>query len=241
MGLKLARVLQTQGFGTRRRCIERVRAGEVSVNGQVCIDPEAVFEPTDLHLHIDGETWLYREKAYLALYKPAGYECSHQPIHHPSVFTLLPAPLLQRGVQCVGRLDQDTTGLLLLTDDGAFIHRATSPARNIGKVYAVTCKHPVDEAQLAALVQGVQLRDEAEPIAALACVRVSPRDLQMTIAEGKYHQVKRMLAAAGNRVETLHRVAIGGYTLPPDLLPGFWRWLTPDDLAQLEGQAHGNP
>lgn len=239
MKVKLSRILQTQGFGTRRTCIERIIAGEVSVNGEPCTKPDALFDTADLRFSLDGQTWQYREKVYLALHKPPGYECSHQPIHHPSVFSLLPEPLRQRGVQCVGRLDQDTTGLLLFSDDGGFIHRATSPNKHIGKVYQVSCKHPVDESQIAALMSGVQLRDEATPTAASACIKIAPQRLQLTIAEGKYHQVKRMVAAAGNRVESLHRVAIGGYTMPPDLLPGAWRWLTADDLASLEGQVHG--
>lgn len=239
MKLKLARILQTQGFGTRRTCIERIIAGEVSVNGEPCTQPDAFFDTADLQFSLDGQVWQYREKVYLALHKPPGYECSHQPLHHPSVFGLLPEALRQRGVQCVGRLDQDTTGLLLFSDDGGFIHRATSPNKHIGKVYLVNCKHPIDERQIAALTQGVQLRDEATPSAALACVKIAPQRLQLTIAEGKYHQVKRMVAAAGNRVESLHRVAVGGYTMPPDLLPGTWRWLTADDLVLLEGQAHG--
>jgi 16S rRNA pseudouridine516 synthase len=135
----------------------------------------------------------------------------------------------------VGRLDQDTTGLLLFSDDGDLIHRATSPKKNIGKVYEVTCKHPVDDGLIAALATGVQLHDEPAPVAALACVRLSTRGLRLTLAEGKYHQVKRMIAAAGNRVEALHRVAMGGYTLPQDLPSGAWRWLTQADLMQLEG------
>lgn len=239
MKVKLSRILQTQGFGTRRTCIERVIAGEVSVNGEPCTKPDTLFDTADLQFSLDGQTWLYREKIYLALHKPPGYECSHQPIHHPSVFSLLPEPLRQRGVQCVGRLDQDTTGLLLFSDDGGFIHRATSPNKHIGKVYQVRCKHPVDESQIDALMAGVQLRDEATPTVALACIKIAPQSLQLTIAEGKYHQVKRMVAAAGNRVESLHRVAVGGYTMPADLLPGTWRWLTDEDLALLEGQAHG--
>lgn len=241
MRLKLSRILQTQGLGTRRACIDQVQSGEVSVNGQACRDPAAMFDTTNLQFHIGESAWQYHEKVYLALHKPPGYECSHQPIHHPSVFSLLPAYLLQRGVQCVGRLDQETTGLLLFSDDGGFIHRATSPTQHVSKVYQVTCKHPVDEAQLAALIQGVQLRDESGLTAALACVKISPQVLQMTIAEGKYHQVKRMLGAAGNRVETLHRVAIGGYKLPPDLLPRAWSWITPDELILLERRENGHP
>lgn len=221
-------------MGTRRSCVARIKAGEVSVNGTLCLNPDAQFDSRNLQFSLGGETWLYREKVYLALHKPTGYECSHQPMHHPSVFSLLPAPLRERGVQCVGRLDQDTTGLLLMTDDGGFIHRATSPNRHIGKVYVVKCKHPVDDAQIAQLLAGVTLRDAPEPVAALACTRIATDTVQMTIAEGKYHQVKRMLAAVGNRVISLHRVAIGNYELPGDLLPGAWRWMSEDDVKRVE-------
>lgn len=232
----LSRLLQSQGFGSRRECRAQVLSGQVSINGQPNDNPDADISIDDtLQLTVKGETLPYRAKAYLVLHKPAGYECSRQPLHHPSVFSLLPAPLIQRGVQCVGRLDQDTTGLLLFSDDGDFIHRTTSPKKTICKVYEVTCKHPVDDGLIAALATGVQLHDEPAPIAALACVRLSACRLQLTIAEGKYHQVKRMIAAAGNRVEALHRVAMGSYILPQDLPSGTWRWLTEADLMQLEG------
>jgi 16S rRNA pseudouridine516 synthase len=141
-----------------------------------------------------------------------------------------------RGVQCVGRLDQDTTGLLLLTDDGDFIHRVTSPRKHYDKVYAVTCKHAIDAALLDALRSGVVLHDAPEPVAALAAVQISEQVLHLTLAEGKYHQVKRMVAAAGNRVEALHRIAVGGYTLPDALAPGAWRWLDADGLARIEAR-----
>jgi 16S rRNA pseudouridine516 synthase len=233
--VKLFRALQSQGFGTRRECIARVRHGEVEVNGVVCDDPEAEVDPAGLLLTLDGTTWPYRDKAYLLLNKPAGYECSRQPIHNPSVFSLLPAPLLQRGVQCVGRLDQDTTGLLLFSDDGAFIHRMISPKKGVPKLYRVNCRHPLSEDMLHALRSGVQLHDEPAPIVALACEQVSSHELLLTLGEGKYHQVKRMIAAAGNRVEALHREAIGGLRLPTDLPAGEWRWLDETDLRKLEG------
>lgn len=233
--MKLFRALQSQGFGTRRACIARVRAGAVEVNGTVVDDPEAEVDPAGLLLTLDGVSWPYREKAYLSMHKPAGYECSRQPLHHPSVFSLLPAPLLQRGVQCVGRLDQDTAGLLLFSDDGEFIHRLTSPKKGIAKEYRVTCRHPVSAAMLAALREGVKLRDEPSPVAALACEQLSSHELSLSLAEGKYHQVKRMVAAAGNRVEALRREAIGGLRLPPDLPAGAWRWLDEADVARLQG------
>jgi 16S rRNA pseudouridine516 synthase len=232
--MKLYRALQSQGFGSRKGCIALARAGAVEVNGALCDDPEAEVDPVGLELTVDGVTWPYREKAYVLMHKPAGYECSHHPSHHPSVFALLPPPLLQRGVQCVGRLDQDTTGLLLFTDDGQFIHRMISPKKGVAKVYLAVCADPVTDAMLAALRSGVQLNDEPAPIAALACERLDASTLRLALAEGKYHQVKRMIAATGNRVDSLHREAMGDYALPADLSPGSWRWLEEEDLKQLE-------
>ena len=230
----LARALQSQGLGSRKGCVLLVRSGVVAVNGVVCDDPEAEVDPDGLELTVNGVTWPYHQKAYVLMHKPAGYECSHNPKHHPSVFSLLPSPLLERGVQCVGRLDQDTTGLLLFTDDGQFIHRMTSPKKGIAKIYHAVCADPVTEATLDALRSGVQLNDEPAPIAALACEVIDSHTLRLTLAEGKYHQVKRMLAATGNRVDSLHREAIGNYVLPATLAPGAWRWLDAADLARLE-------
>lgn len=176
--------------------------------------------------------WTYHEKAYIALNKPAGYECSRDPQHHLSVFHL-PPQLIERGVQPVGRLDQDTTGLLLFSDDGAFVHAFTSPKRKVPKVYVATVRHPLDDEQLAKLRDGVLLHGETKPSAALGAVARDTHQLKLTVLEGKYHQVKRMVAAAGNRVEKLHREWVGGYALPDTLAEGAWRWLDESDLAAL--------
>ena len=234
VSMKLSRVLRSQGFGSRKVCEARVRAGAVEVNGVVCDDPEIEVDPAGLELTVDGVVWTCREKAYVLVHKPAGYECSHQPSHHRSVFSLLPPPLLQRGVQCIGRLDQDTTGLLLFSDDGQFIHRMISPKKGVAKVYCAACADPLSDAMLEALRTGVQLNDEPAPIAALACEAIDAHTLRLSLGEGKYHQVKRMIAATGNRVVSLHREAIGGFGLPAGLAPGEWRWLDDDDLKQLE-------
>jgi 16S rRNA pseudouridine516 synthase len=145
----------------------------------------------------------------------------------------LPAQFATRGVQCVGRLDQDTTGLLLLSDDGQFVHAYTSPKRKVPKVYLATTRHPLDDAQLAALREGVLLHGEAKPIAAVAAHARDEHALELTVLEGKYHQVKRMVAAAGNRVEALHRERIGGLALPALLAEGAWQWLDESDLGAL--------
>jgi 16S rRNA pseudouridine516 synthase len=138
-------------------------------------------------------------------------------------------------VQAVGRLDQDTTGMLLLTDDGKFIHRMSSPRHHVPKVYEVGVKHPLDAGQVSRLLAGVVLDDDPAPVRAAACEAVAEHHLRLTLTEGKYHQVKRMLAAVGNRVETLHRSQIGGLHLPDDLAPGQWRWLSETDLSLIKG------
>ena len=225
--MKLDRLLQTQGFGSRRECRARVLAGRVLVDGVAADDPDLEVDAANCRFSVDGVEWRYRERVYLALNKPSGYECSHRPQFHPSVFSLLPPSLLARGVQAVGRLDEDTTGLLLLSDDGQFIHAYSSGKRRVPKVYEVSAKHPVSDEQVAALLAGVQLNDEPEPIAAADCVRLDEKRIRLTVTEGKYHLVKRMVAAAGNRVEALHRVAVGHYVLPQTLAPGQWQWIEP--------------
>ena len=238
--MQLQQILFSQGFGTRRVCAGLVEQGFVTVQGEPCTDPYADFEPEGLRFCVQGRDWAFHEKAYLALHKPAGYECSQKPGAWPSVYTLLPAPLRQRpqrqgqpGVQAIGRLDQDTTGLLLLSDDGAFIHRMGSPKRHVPKVYEITARHPVDAAMVRRLLDGVVLDDDPRPVRAAACEVTGEHGLRLTLTEGKYHQVKRMMAAVGNRVEKLHRSRIGGLELPPDLRPGQWRWLGVEELALL--------
>jgi 16S rRNA pseudouridine516 synthase len=134
----------------------------------------------------------------------------------------------------VGRLDHDTSGLLLFTDDGQFIHRMISPKKGVAKVYRASCADPLSDAMLDALRNGVQLNDEPAPIAALACEPIDAHTLRLSLGEGKYHQVKRMIGATGNRVTGLHREAIGQFVLPATLSPGEWRWLEDGDLEQLE-------
>lgn len=241
--MQLERLLHAQGFGSRKECRALIRAGLVSVAGTPCEDPQADFDPGSqdgspgLEFCVGEAPWRFRAQAYVVLHKPAGYECSHKPTFHPSIFTLLPPQLLTRGVQCVGRLDQDTTGLLLLSDDGQFIHQWSSGKKRTPKVYEVTLKHAVGEDFVVQLLAGVELHDEPAPIAAAACELTSPTTLRLTICEGKYHQVKRMIGAAGNRVEALHRSRVGGLELDAALAPGQWRWLEAADLAQLADYA----
>lgn len=223
--MKLAQLLFSQGFGARRECEGLIAAGHVTVAGTRVDDPFADVEAPGLQFTVRGEAWTYHEKALLVMNKPQGVECSQKPKHHPSIYSLLPIPLRRRDVQSIGRLDEDTTGLLLFTDDGALIHRFTSPKKHVPKVYEVTCKHPVTPDQIDRLLEGVKLVDDPATVRAVACELTSELTLRMTLVDGKYHQVKRMMAAVSNRVEGLHRSGFGALTLPTGLAPGQWQWL----------------
>ena len=168
------------------------------------------------------------------MYKPSGYECSRQASHHPGVLSLLPEQMSWREVQPVGRLDHDTTGLLLLSDDGGFIHRQASPRHLVPKRYRARLHAEVDESLLAQLRAGVKLHDEPAPLRALEALRCGSHDVELVLTEGKYHQVKRMLAAAGNHCTALTRVAIGALTLDRlGLSEGQWCHLEAAELALL--------
>lgn len=231
--MQLERILQRHGFGTRRECRALIVEERVAVAGTLCTEPVAEIATGGLVFSVDGVSWPFMEFATLMLHKPAGYECSRKPMHHPSVLELLPRPLRLRGVQPVGRLDEDTTGLLLVTDDGQLNHVLSSARRKVPKIYRVTTRHAVDKDQVERLLAGVLLNDEPDPIAAAACEIAGEKLLRLTVTEGKYHQVKRMVAAAGNRVEALHREAVGELALPDDLGVGEWRWLSAVDLNRL--------
>ena len=232
--LDLERILSKQGFGTRKLCRIMIINEEITVNGTMCDDPDAEFELENLSFTVKNEAWDYREKSYLMMHKPANYECSHKTQHHPTIYSLLPFPLVERGVQCIGRLDEDTTGLILISDDGQFIHKMSSPKHKVPKIYEVTCKHPILQANIHALLGGVKLIDETEIIAALHVKQITENIIHMTLAEGKYHQVKRMVAAIANRVEALKRIQIGELKLPDELAVGEWRWLNENDMGNLE-------
>ncbi|TEU23053.1 pseudouridine synthase [Alkanindiges illinoisensis] len=230
--MQLEKILQSQGFGSRKQCRQLIENGNIAIYGEVYSNPKADIEVNKLEFIVAGKSWQYREKVYIALHKPIGFECSHQPQHHSSVFSLLPAQLIERGIQCVGRLDQDTTGLLLLTDDGTFLQGLTHPKKHVAKRYIVTTNRPIIDEQITQLKQGVALRNEQGIYAADDCMQLGENQLVLTIHQGLYHQVKRMIAAVGNHVDALHRDQIGQFKLPDDLTEGQWIYLSDEQVNQ---------
>jgi len=227
----LEKMLQSQGFGSRKHCQQLIKNGAIAVQGEVITNAKHKLNLKNLSFSVYGESFDYREKVYIALNKPQDYECSHQATHHFSVFDLFDDALINRGLQCVGRLDQDTSGLLLLTDDGQFLQALTHPKKHVAKIYRMQTADPVTEQQIQQLRQGVELRNESGVFAATEVIQHAENELQLTIHQGVYHQVKRMLAAVGNKVERLHRQQIGALALP-ELEQGKWIYLT-DQQVEL--------
>jgi 16S rRNA pseudouridine516 synthase len=231
----LERILQSQGFGTRKWCRELVLNGDVNIVGAIITDPQTNFETNNLEFSVFDEVHQYREHLYIALHKPVDYECSRKPSHHPGVLSLLPEQFTRRDVQPVGRLDHDTTGLLLMSDDGTFIHAQSSPKRHIPKIYVATTQEAVTQQLVDKLLNGVKLHDEPAQLKAVSCNMITEKQIEIVLEQGKYHQVKRMLAAAGNHCTALRRSQIGALKLDDlALAAGDWCYLQTEQLALLK-------
>lgn len=224
------KILQSQGLGSRKICEKIFWNDEVFLNG-ARLDPEIDQINWGDTLQIGDFHTTVTQYKYLLLNKPAGYETSQKPSRHASVFDLIPHHYKQRGVQAAGRLDVDTTGLLILSDDGQFIHRLISgkagTKHSIEKIYRIQTAFPTTRQQIEHLLEGVVLQDDPEPVSASRVEVQDEHTIHLGITTGKYHQVKRMLAAVGNHVVSLHRSAVGPYTLPANLETGQFCELNP--------------
>ena len=187
--MQLTKYLQAQGIGSRKQCRQLIEQGRLEINGETAEQPDADIEPAQVQrLAIDGEeiAAIPLPHYYILLHKPAGYETSHKPRDYPSVFSLLPDHIRATEPQAIGRLDADTTGVLLITNDGAFNHRQTSHKHHVAKLYRATLKHPAGEELCAALRQGVLLHDDNEIVAAAAAELENQHSLLLTLTQGKY-------------------------------------------------------
>ncbi len=207
---------------TRSQAAKALKSGLVTVNQKIEKSGAVKITAQD-EIHYDGELleWM-DEGQYFMLYKPQGYVCSHDDGEYPTVFQFFDYPLMTK-LHTAGRLDVDTTGLVLLTDDGKWSHRITSPKHHCEKTYLVTLADPVEDFYAQRFEEGILLRGEREPCLPAKMEVLDDYNVNLTISEGRYHQVKRMFAALGNKVEALHRWRIGDVVLDENLQEGEFR------------------
>jgi 16S rRNA pseudouridine516 synthase len=235
---RLDRLLANLGYGSRREVTALVAKGQVILDGKPLKDAGAKVAVTaDLpeRMTIAGKPIDPPAPLTVLMHKPLGVVCSHREPGR-SVYELLPRRWQARepGLSSIGRLDKETSGLLLITDDGPFLHRVISPKSHVAKVYRATLDRDLAGGEVETFAAGTLMLDgESDPLAPAALDPVGLREALLTITEGRYHQVRRMFAAVGNHVTALHRESIGGLALPSDLAPGEWRVASPDELATI--------
>ncbi|MEX1032489.1 MAG: pseudouridine synthase [Cellvibrionaceae bacterium] len=212
-----------------------IKSAAIAINAQTVTDPQREVSDADA-VALDGETLTLPGRRYLMLHKPAGYVCATSDSENPTVIDLLSnlSAAEIRGLSIAGRLDKDTTGLLLLSDDGQWIHRLTAPRHNHPKSYIATLERAVSEQDVEAFAQGLQLRSEKQPTRPAVLKPLPENRAEVTITEGRYHQIKRMFAATGNVVLSLHRVQVGDIVLDSALTPGQYRPLTQTEIESVQ-------
>lgn len=240
--MRLDKLLANLGYGSRRDVQQMARVGRVKLDGEILRDVEQrmiVGPDLSLRMRIDGEPLDPPPGLVLMLHKPLGVTCSHKEAG-PLVYALLPPRwrLRQPPLSSVGRLDKETSGLLLLTDDGDLLHRIIAPKTHVAKRYRVTLDHPLRGGEAEVFASGTLLLDgEAKPLLPVAMETLSPTSVTVTLTEGRYHQVRRMFAAVKNHVAALHRDQMGGLSLPEDLAPGEYRALDAAGVAAVFSRA----
>jgi len=228
---RLDKFLVSQNLGSRKEVSRLVRAGAVTVNGLAARDSARKLDPETDRVAVNGEEISYRKHLYLMMNKPAGVLSATEDIRDGTVLDLLPPELTRRGLFPAGRLDKDTTGLLIITDDGDFAHRMLSPKSHVYKLYEAVTQRPVTEADIVAFAAGISQGGQDFAPARLWTRENNGKETAMTeIREGKFHQVKRMFQAVGNRVISLKRLKIGGLWLDDTLPEGAVRLLSEEEI-----------
>ncbi|MDY4180544.1 MAG: pseudouridine synthase [Pseudoflavonifractor sp.] len=231
---RVDKILAGTGRWSRREVKELIRAGRVAVGGAAVRSPDEKYDRDGLDLRVDGEPVSGEKYVYLMLYKPAGLVSATDDPRQPTVLELLPPHLRRVGLFPAGRLDKDTEGLLLLTNDGGLAHRLLSPKKHVDKTYFVRVEGVLDEEDCAAFASGMVLGDGLECLPAGLERLEAPDEAIVTLREGKYHQIKRMLASRGKPVRYLKRLTMGPLQLDSGLQKGAWRPLTAEELDLLE-------
>lgn len=215
---------------SRSQIQKAIKAGCVTLDGNTASNGKQQITGEEV-IYCNGHRIQSLKMRYLMLHKPAGYVCANSDSEHPTVLDLIDLPHKQN-LQIAGRLDVDTTGLVLLTDDGQWNHRMTSPKRDCMKIYRVTTADPISTQTHQQFQSGIKLHSENKPTLPAQMTQLDSHTALLSIQEGKYHQVKRMFAAVGNRVVSLHREQIGSIMLDKSLAPGQYRHLTSDEIGE---------
>ena len=229
---RLDKIISATGKKSRREVREMVRQGRVLVDGKPAPAADMKVDPQTAVILLDGEPLGYEKFTYVMLHKPAGVLTATEDRRQETVLDLLPPELRRRALSPVGRLDKDTEGLLLLTNDGQLAHRLLSPKSHVDKVYSARVDGALEPGDIAAFAAGMTLGDGLECLPAGLEI-LSPTEAFVTLREGKFHQVKRMLAARGKPVLYLKRLSMGRLRLDPALAPGAWRMLTEEERSAL--------
>ena len=238
--MRLDRMLAQMGFGTRSQVREMVRAGRVTVDGAAARDAGLQLDPDAQETRVDGQRREWKAVRTVMLTKPLGVVTAARDPKQPTVMDLLPPLYRAMGCMPAGRLDKDTEGMLVITNDGQLAHRLITPGKEVGKLYEARVDGPLGPADAAAFAEGIAIRDadgsfDAKP-ARLRILSAGDQEsvAQVYVTEGKYHQVRRMFASRGRQVLALTRLAIGGMRLDGALAPGEWREMTPEEIRLLE-------
>ena len=237
--MRLDKFLVSTGKISRSDAGRAARGGKITVNGVVEKKADRHINPDVDVITLCGERIVYRHYTYILLNKPAGYVSATEDGHDPTVLTLLPEELGRIGLFPCGRLDKYTLGLMLLTNDGDLSHRLLSPRHHVEKRYAYTCRLPLLAQDIEQLEAGVELEDGYMTKPARVIAEPESQSGVIVLTEGKYHQIKRMFEAVGNKIETLERVTFGPLTLDPALARGEWRYLTDAEIARLQSGIKG--
>lgn len=234
--MRLDKLLVSTGKYSRSEAGRVIRGGNVTVNGRVEKHAACAVDPEADTITLDGQPLIYRQYTYILLNKPDGYVSATEDGRELTVLTLLPDELQRIGLFPCGRLDKHTLGLMLLTNDGALGHRLLSPRHHVPKKYAFTCQAPLSEQDCARLSEGVELEDGYRTKSATVTTEADGLHGTITLTEGKYHQIKRMMEAVGNRIVELERITFGPLVADATLARGQWRYLTDAEIEALRQQ-----
>lgn len=232
--MRLDKFLSSCGAGSRRDIKQLIKNKAVAVNGITAKDSSLHIDENSDTVTVNGKEYKYRQFIYLMLNKPDGYVSATYDKHLPTVCGLIGEEYSHFEAFPVGRLDIDTEGLLILTNDGALAHRVLSPKSHVDKTYFVRCKNALCQDDVNTFLEGVTLDDGYKTMPAKLNICENPTECTLIIQEGKFHQVKRMMEAIGNRVLYLKRIKMGSLSLDPDLKSGKIRELTDEEVKLLE-------